>query len=57
VYRGLQDTRTPFVATLAANALNVVLGWAFIFGLGLGVKGAAAATVTAQVRRHAQSLP
>jgi Na+-driven multidrug efflux pump len=49
VYRGLADTRTPFYATLAANALNVVLGWAFIFGLGLGVKGAALATVTAQV--------
>jgi hypothetical protein len=49
VYRGLQDTATPFYATLAANALNVVLGWAFIFGLGLGVKGAAAATVIAQV--------
>ncbi|KAF6252887.1 hypothetical protein COO60DRAFT_491198 [Scenedesmus sp. NREL 46B-D3] len=49
VYRGLQDTRTPFYATIAANALNVVLGWAFIFGLGLGVKGAALATVTAQL--------
>lgn len=49
MYRGLQDTRTPFYATLAANVLNVGLGWAFIFGLGLGVKGAAAATVLAQV--------
>jgi Na+-driven multidrug efflux pump len=55
VYRGLQDTATPFYATLAANALNVVLGWAFIFGLGLGVKGAAAATVTAQVSASQES--
>jgi hypothetical protein len=49
VYRGLQDTRTPFYATLAANVLNVVLGWLFIFGLGLGVRGAALGTVCAQV--------
>lgn len=65
VYRGLQDTRTPFYATVAANALNVVLGWCFIFGLHLGVRGAALATVTAQVRcngrqaghMHAQHPP
>lgn len=50
VYRGLQDTKTPFYATVAANALNIVLGWTFIFGLQLGVRGAAMATVTAQVR-------
>lgn len=49
VYRGLQDTTTPFYATVAANGLNVVLGWAFIFVLHLGVRGAAIATVTAQV--------
>jgi Na+-driven multidrug efflux pump len=37
------------VATLAANGLNVVLGFALIFGAGLGVRGAAIATVVSQV--------
>lgn len=48
-YRGFQDTRTPFYATLASNVINVVLGALFIFGLGWGVRGAAAGTVLAQV--------
>lgn len=51
VYRGLADTRPPFAATLACNGLNVLLGWALIFGLRLGVTGAASATVAAQVRQ------
>jgi hypothetical protein len=37
-YRGLADTRTPLVATLASNGLNVVLGYALVFGAGLGVR-------------------
>lgn len=49
-YRGFQDTRTPFYATLASNVINVVLGALFIFGMGWGVRGAAAGTVLAQVR-------
>jgi Na+-driven multidrug efflux pump len=49
VYRGLQDARTPFAATLASNTINVVLGAVLIFGAGLGVKGAALATVMSQV--------
>jgi Na+-driven multidrug efflux pump len=79
-FRGLQDTRTPFFATLAVNALNIgeltsllgaaptrrlravqpvipphppptgtALDYFLIFVVGLGVKGAAAATVLAQV--------
>jgi hypothetical protein len=50
VYRGLQDTRTPLYATLASNALNVVLNGVLIFGCGLGVKGAALGTTLSQVR-------
>jgi Na+-driven multidrug efflux pump len=38
VYRGLSDTRTPFYATLASNALNVVLGYGLIFSAGLGIR-------------------
>ena len=48
VYRGLQDTRTPFLVALAANALNAVLDPLFIFGLGMGLGGAALASVLAQ---------
>ena len=46
--RGLGDVRTPLVATVASNALNVVLDALFIFVLGLGVPGAAAATVAGE---------
>lgn len=47
-YRGFKDTRTPLYVTLAVNGLNAVLDWWFIFGLGLGLEGAALATVAAQ---------
>ncbi|MDX1449349.1 MAG: MATE family efflux transporter [Acidimicrobiia bacterium] len=47
-YRGFKDTRTPLYVTVAVNGLNVVLDWWFIFGLGLGLEGAALATVAAQ---------
>ena len=47
-FRGLGDTRTPLVATLAANATNAVLAYGLVLGrLGLpawGVAGAAVAT-------------
>jgi len=47
-YRGFKDTRTPLYVTIAVNGLNVVLDWYFIFGLELGLEGAAMATVAAQ---------
>lgn len=54
VYRALRellyaegDTRTPMVATLAANALNAGLAAFVVYRLGWGVEGAAAATVVA----------
>lgn len=49
VFRGLRDTTTPLLATLLASVINVALCPTFIFGLGWGVKGAAAATVASQV--------
>src|SRR5690606_6889465 len=47
-YRGFKDTRTPLYVTVAVNGLNVALDWYFIFGLELGLEGAAIATVVAQ---------
>jgi MATE family multidrug resistance protein len=45
---GLGDSKTPMVAALCANVLNVPLNALLIFGAGLGVAGAAVATVAAQ---------
>ena len=47
-YRGFQNTRTPLYITLAVNGLNAVLDPLLIFGAGLGLEGAAIATVIAQ---------
>jgi MATE family multidrug resistance protein len=47
-YRGFQDTRTPLIVTLAVNGLNAILDPLLIFGAGLGIAGAAWATVLAQ---------
>ncbi|RPI22387.1 MAG: MATE family efflux transporter, partial [Actinobacteria bacterium] len=48
VFRGYQDTRTPLVVTLGLNVINLVLDPILIFGLDMGVAGAATATVIAQ---------
>jgi len=53
VLRGLQDTRTPLVAAVAGNALNVVLNLVLVYGPGpfpaLGLAGAALGSVIAQL--------
>jgi putative MATE family efflux protein len=53
VLRGLQDTRTPLVAAVGGNALNVVLNLVLVYGLGpvpaLGLPGAALGSVVAQL--------
>ena len=46
---GLGDSKSPMRAAVAANVVNVGLDALFIFGLELGVAGAAWATVAAQV--------
>jgi putative MATE family efflux protein len=48
VVRGLQDTRTPLVVAVAANATNIVLNVWFVYGLGWGIAGSAIGTVAAQ---------
>ncbi len=49
-YRGFQNTRTPLLVTITINGLNIALDpiLMFDFGLGLGLEGAAWATVIAQ---------
>ncbi len=46
--RSLGDSRTPFLMLVFASLLNIVLDLVFILWLGLGVRGAALATVIAQ---------
>lgn len=52
IFRGLQDMRTPLIVTTIINALNVLLDWLLIFGIGpfpaMGVTGAALATTFSQ---------
>ena len=43
------NARAPMVATVAANVINVVLALVFVFGLHMGVAGAASATLVAHV--------
>ncbi|TVU27480.1 hypothetical protein EJB05_30094, partial [Eragrostis curvula] len=47
-FRGFLDTKTPLYAVGAGNLLNAVLDAVLIFPLGLGVSGAALATVTSE---------
>ena len=48
IFRGFQDTRTPFYVTLGLNLINLVLDPIFIFVLHWGLTGAAWATLIAQ---------
>ncbi|KAJ1273710.1 hypothetical protein BS78_05G005700 [Paspalum vaginatum] len=47
-FRGFLDTKTPLYAVGVGNLLNAVLDALLIFPLGLGVSGAALATVTSE---------
>jgi MATE family multidrug resistance protein len=47
-FRGYQDTRTPLVVALGVNLINLILDPILIFVAGLGIEGAAIATVVAQ---------
>lgn len=48
LFRGLLDTRTPLVITVCVNAVNAGLSYALIYPVGMGVRGAAIATLSAQ---------
>jgi len=49
ILRGLQDTRTPLYVAVAGNLANVALNFALVYGLELGIAGAAIGTVLAQL--------
>ncbi|WP_214409587.1 MATE family efflux transporter [Sphaerisporangium fuscum] len=49
IFKGLGDTRTPMRTALLCNALVIGLDPLFIYGLGLGVRGAALATLVARL--------
>lgn len=48
VLRGLQDTRTPLIASVAGFTANIALNLALVYGAGLGIAGSAWGTVIAQ---------
>ncbi|KAJ0963555.1 hypothetical protein J5N97_028677 [Dioscorea zingiberensis] len=48
IFRGFKDTKTPFYATLAGDATNIILDPIFMFVFHLGVSGAAIAHVISQ---------
>ncbi|GAA3114658.1 MATE family efflux transporter [Streptosporangium carneum] len=56
IFKGLGDTTTPMRAALLCNALVVALDPLFVYGLDLGVRGAALATVLARAVAFAVSL-
>jgi hypothetical protein len=47
-FRGYGDTKIPLLASMVASCINLVLDPVLMFSFGLGVKGAAAATVVSQ---------
>ncbi|MEU7691587.1 MULTISPECIES: MATE family efflux transporter [Microbispora] len=55
VFKGLGDTRTPMRTALLCNVLVIGLDPLLIYGLGLGVRGAALATVAARLATLAVS--
>lgn len=48
LFRGIGDSRNPFIAIVIAAITNVVLDLIFVINFHMGVSGAAIATITAQ---------
>jgi MATE family multidrug resistance protein len=49
VFRGVQDTRTPLLVTLAVSVINLILDPVLIWGVGLGLSGAGLASAIGQL--------
>ncbi|AXG14897.1 MATE family efflux transporter [Intrasporangium calvum] len=48
VLRGLQDTRTPLIASVVGFSANIALNVLLVYGFGWGIAGSACCTVLAQ---------
>jgi putative MATE family efflux protein len=48
IFRGLKDTKTPLLVSIAVNVVNGLVSWVLIYPVGWGVAGAAAGTVLAE---------
>lgn len=48
VLRGLQDTRTPLRVVVTINLINIALNVTLVYGVGLGIAGAAIGTTLSQ---------
>ncbi|KAL7176003.1 hypothetical protein ACSBR2_029557 [Camellia fascicularis] len=57
VFRGFKDTKTPLYATVAGDAMNIILDPIFIFVFHLGISGAAIAHVISQLWKQVDLLP
>ncbi len=55
-FYGLQDARVPLLLQVFANGVNIVLDFAFVFGLGWDVAGVAVASVIAEYAGFALGL-
>ncbi|WP_262851315.1 MATE family efflux transporter [Mumia quercus] len=49
VLRGMQDLKTPLYTVIVANLANVVLNLVLVYGLDMGIRGAAIGTTVAQL--------
>ena len=45
---GMQDAISPMILTISANVLNIFISWYLVMHQGMGVKGVAIGTMTAQ---------
>lgn len=49
ILRALGDSKTPLIFLIIASILNIILDFVLIVNIGMGVEGAAYATITAQL--------
>lgn len=47
--RAIGDSKTPLYFLIVTSLMNIILDYVFILGFGMGIRGAALATVTSQI--------